>query len=131
MNLHTYLERLFLFAEEINNSSTKQLSSKNSIGDNLSSLLDKMIAGSLDIRTPSSMKRVDIKQARKDGYNVIVLAFGEVHGTNIDFYSSSKSTKNLEHIVVKKIRQAKEMHMKVLIAVGGLPNTFHPGIKEG
>ncbi|BCD91781.1 hypothetical protein fh0823_19200 [Francisella halioticida] len=70
------------------------------------------------------MKRVDIKQVKKDGYNVIVLAFGEVHGTNIDFYSSNRSSKSLEHAVVNKIKQAKKMHMEVLIAVGGVPNTF-------
>ncbi|MDE4955544.1 hypothetical protein, partial [Francisella tularensis] len=33
--------------------------------------------------------------------------------------------------IIDKIRDAKKAGMKVLLAVGVSPNTFHPGVKQG
>lgn len=95
-------------------------------------LPDRMIAGFLDIRTPSSTTRVNIEQAKKDGYNVMVVAFGEVYGTNIGFDAFDNSaSKTSSQTAVDKIRNAEDNGIKVLLAVGGVPNTFHPGVKQG
>ncbi|AJI57197.1 hypothetical protein LA02_1256 [Francisella philomiragia] len=93
-----------------------------------SNLLSKrMIAGFLDIRSTGSTSRVDIERAKNDGYNVLIIAYGEVYKTNINFYSSSLSS---IQTTINKVKEAKEAGMKVLLAVGGIPNTFHPDINK-
>ncbi|AJI52917.1 glycosyl hydrolase family 18 protein [Francisella philomiragia] len=87
----------------------------------------RIIAGFLDVRTPGSTSRVDIDKAKNDGYNVIIIAYGEVYGTDIGFYTSSPTS---IQTIIDKVRQAKEAGMKVLLAVGGIPNTFHPGVSK-
>lgn len=91
-------------------------------------LPNRVIAGFLDVRTPSSTTRVDIQKAKADGYNVMIVAFGEVYGDDIGFYTTSATS---TQTIIDKIRDAKKAGMKVLLAVGGSPNTFHPGVKQG
>ncbi|MBK2357060.1 glycosyl hydrolase family 18 protein [Francisella hispaniensis] len=91
-------------------------------------LPNRVIAGFLDIRTPSSTTRVDIQKAKADGYNVMIVAYGEIYGNDIGFYTTSVTS---TQTVIDKIRDAKKAGMKVLLAVGGSPNTFHPGVKQG
>ncbi|AEI34945.1 glycosyl hydrolase family 18 protein [Francisella salina] len=93
----------------------------------LNLLPKKIIAGFLDIRTPNSTSRVDIEKARSDGYNVIIIAYGEVYNTDIGFYSSNSTS---IQTTIDKIKEAKKTGMKVLLAVGGIPNTFHPDINK-
>ncbi|MEY8766047.1 MULTISPECIES: glycosyl hydrolase family 18 protein [Francisella] len=90
-------------------------------------LPDRIIAGFLDVRTPGSTSRVDIQKAKSDGYNVVVIAYGEVYGTDIGLYTSSPTS---IQTIIDKVRQAKKSGMKVLLAVGGVPNTFHPGVSK-
>ncbi|AHB99320.1 hypothetical protein [Francisella orientalis] len=87
----------------------------------------RIIAGFLDVRTPGSTSRVDINKAKNDGYNVIIIAYGEVYGTDIGFYTSSPTS---IQTIIDKVRQAKEASMKVLLAFGGIPNTFHLGVSK-
>ncbi|QUE31221.1 glycosyl hydrolase family 18 protein [Francisella philomiragia] len=87
----------------------------------------RIIAGFLDVRTPGSTSRVDIEQAKNDGYNVIVIAYGEVYNTDIGLYTSSPTS---IQTIIDKVRQAKKNGMEVLLAVGGIPNTFHPGLNK-
>lgn len=65
----------------------------------------RIIAGFLDVRTPSSTSRVDIEQAKNDGYNVIVIAYGEVYNTDIGLYTSSPIS---IQTIIDKVRQAKK-----------------------
>ncbi|XSZ47358.1 hypothetical protein ACP8HZ_00705 [Francisella noatunensis] len=60
----------------------------------------------LDVRTPGSTSRVDIEQAKNDGYNVIVIAYGEVYNTDIGLYISSPTS---IQTIIDKVRQAKKM----------------------
>ncbi|AIT09475.1 chitinase [Candidatus Francisella endociliophora] len=118
---------LILFASIfslLNAASISDVEQKNNI------LPDRMIAGFLDIRTPGSTTRVDMQKAKNDGYNVVIVAFGEVYGTDIGFYTSSDADISSQ-TAVDKIRRAEKAGMKVLLAVGGVPNTFHPGVKRG
>lgn len=91
-------------------------------------LPNRIIAGFLDIRTPGSTTRVDMQRAKKDGYNVMIVAYGEVYANDIGFYTTSITS---TQTIIDKIREAKKAGMKVLLAVGGSPNTFHPGVKQG
>ena len=92
-------------------------------------LPERILGGFLNLRTPSSTTRVDIKKVREDGYNLIIISFGEVYGTDISFYTSDSSASLLDQTEAKKIKEAKGLRMKVLLAVGGVPNTFHPGVE--
>ena len=93
------------------------------------SLLPKRILGGfLDIRTPSSTTRVDMKQVKEDGYNLIIVGFGEIYGTDIGFYTTDTSSSVTTQTAIEKIKEAKKLGLKVLLAVGGVPNTFHPGV---
>ena len=92
-------------------------------------LPERILGGFLDIRTPSSTTRVDIKKVREDGYNLIIIGFGEVYGTDISFYTSDSSSSLSNQTAVEKIKEAKGFGMKVLLAVGGVLNTFHPGVE--
>lgn len=89
----------------------------------------KIIAGSLDIRTPGSAARVNMQQAKEDGYNVMAVTYGEVYGTEISFTSSGSEIS--KQTAIDKIINAKKAGVKILLVVGGIPNTFHPGIKQG
>ncbi|MBF8995924.1 glycosyl hydrolase family 18 protein [Francisella tularensis] len=91
-------------------------------------LPNRTIVGFLDIRTPGSTTRVDMQKVKKDGYNVMIVAYGEVYDDNIGFYTNSVTS---TQTIIDKIRDAKKAGMKVLLAVGGSPNTFHPGVKQG
>ena len=91
-------------------------------------LPNRIIAGFLDIRTPGSTTRVDMQKAKKDGYNVMIVAYGEIYDNDIGFYTTSVTS---TQTIIDKIRNAKKAGMKVLLAVGGSPNTFHPGVKQG
>nr|WP_234384211.1 hypothetical protein [Francisella noatunensis] len=66
----------------------------------------RIISGFLDVRTPGSTSRVDIEQAKNDGYNVIVIAYGEVYNTDIGLYISSPTS---IQTIIDKVRQAKKM----------------------
>lgn len=105
-------------------------SSPLSTKENKNLLPDRMIAGFLDIRTPGSLTRVNVDEAKKDGYNVMIVAFGEVYETDIGFYTSEDSGISSQS-AIDKIRSAQKLGMKVLISVGGVPNTFHPGVSKG
>lgn len=95
---------------------------------NKSLLPERILGGLLDIRTPSSTTRVDMRQAKEDGYNLIIVGFGEIYGTDIGFYTTDTSSIVTTQTAIEKIKEAKKLGLKVLLAVGGVPNTFHPGI---
>ena len=99
--------------------------------DSPKSLLPKRILGGfLDIRTPSSTTRVDMKKVKEDGYNLVIVGFGEIYGTNIGFYTSDDSSSIETQTAVEKIKESKALGLNVLLAVGGVPNTFHPGVER-
>ena len=119
---------IFVLAVSMLNANTD---SSDQVKDQSKSLLpERMIAGFLDIRTPGSLTRVDMSEAKKDGYNVIIVAFGEIYENGIGFYTSEGSSISSQS-AIDKIRSAQKLGMKVLISVGGIPNTFHPGVKKG
>ena len=90
----------------------------------------RILGGFLDIRTPSSTTRVDIKKVKEDGYNLIIVGFGEIYGTDIGFYTTDTSSSVTTQTAIEKVKEAKKLGLKVLLAVGGVPNTFHPGIER-
>ncbi len=69
-----------------------------------------------------------MQKAKKDGYNVMIVAYGEVYDNDIGFYTTSVTS---TQTIIDKIRNAKKAGMEVLLAVDGSPNTFHSGIKQG
>ena len=93
-------------------------------------LPERILAGFLDIRTPSSTTRVDIKQVKEDGYNLMIVGFGEIYGTDIGFYTTDATSNITTQTAIEKIKEAKKLGLKVLLAVGGVPNTFHPGVER-
>ncbi|MGQ4001958.1 glycosyl hydrolase family 18 protein [Francisellaceae bacterium CB300] len=104
---------------------------KESSSNNAKSLLPKRILGGfLNIRTPSSTTRVDIKKVKEDGYNLMIVGFGEIYGTDIGFYTSDSSSSVATQTAIEKIKEAKKLGLSVLLAVGGVPNTFHPGVER-
>ncbi|MDE5037681.1 hypothetical protein, partial [Francisella tularensis] len=73
------------------------------------SLLPKRtMVGFLDIRTPGSTTRVDMQKVKKDVYNVMIVAYGEVYDDNIGFYTNSVNSKQT---IIDKIRDAKKAGM--------------------
>jgi chitinase len=100
----------------------------NSSIQNRHALPDRVLAGFLDINSPSSMMRVDFSKARKDGYNVVVVGYAKVSGENIEAISAKSL---VGESVSGKIKEAQENGFKILLAVGGTRNSFHPGSAVG
>ncbi|MFT4693951.1 MAG: chitinase [Francisella sp.] len=106
-------------------------SPKETLSKDIASLLPKRILGGfLDIRTPGSTTRVDMKKVKEDGYNLVIIGFGEIYGTDIGFYTSDSSSSVATQTAIGKIKEAKKLGLSVLLAVGGVPNTFHPGVER-
>ncbi|QIV96841.1 chitinase [Allofrancisella inopinata] len=70
-----------------------------------------------------------MKKVADDGYNVLIITNAEVYGTDINFFSSSLGGVS-NQTFVKKIEEAKNAGLNILLDVGGVPNTFYPGIKK-
>ncbi|MDE5035955.1 hypothetical protein, partial [Francisella tularensis] len=64
-------------------------------------LPNRPIVGFLEIRTPGSTTRVDMQKVKKDGYNVMIVSYGEVYDDNIGFYTNSVTSKQT---IIDKIR---------------------------
>jgi len=88
----------------------------------LSAHADNLIAGYLDTTATGSALKINMNQAREDGYNMVIFGFAKIIGTSIDFYDSSSAT-----VFKTQLSAAKANGMKVLISVGGQSNTFNPG----
>lgn len=115
-----------LIADDVKTDNVKKADSKE---EKLFLLPDRILGGFLDIRTPGSTTRVDIEKVKNDGYNLIIVGFGEVYGTDIGFNLSGNNSNLSMQTAIDKMRQAKKLGLKVLLGVGGTPNTFHPGVK--
>lgn len=89
---------------------------------NLNTANDKLIAGYLDITATGSALKVNMSQAVKDGYNMVIFGFAKVNGTTVSSYNDSAKT-----ITKEKQDQARAAGMKTLISFGGQINTFEPG----
>ncbi len=83
---------------------------------------DNLIAGYLDTTATGSALKINMNQAREDGYNMVIFGFAKITGTSIDFYDSSSAS-----VFKKQLSDAKTNGMRVLISVGGQSNTFNPG----
>ncbi|WP_440992758.1 glycoside hydrolase family 18 protein [Cysteiniphilum litorale] len=83
---------------------------------------DKVIAGYLDVTATGSALKVNMNQAVKDGYNMVIFGFAKVNGTKVSSYNESANT-----VTKEKLDQAHTAGMKTLISFGGQNNTFEPG----
>ncbi|QUE31058.1 glycoside hydrolase family 18 protein [Francisella philomiragia] len=84
---------------------------------------DRVMAGYLDITAMGSADSVDLSQVAKDGYNEAVIAFATIDANN------NISFKNdYEALAAKKIQEAKNAGLKVIVSVGGQKNvnTYNP-----
>jgi chitinase len=88
----------------------------------------RLIGGFLDIRSSRSTSRIDVQKVKDDGYNLIIIGFGEVYGTDVSFDFSKDASKLNKQAITDKITQAKKLGIPVLLGVGGIPNSFHPGV---
>ncbi|AJI52374.1 glycoside hydrolase family 18 protein [Francisella philomiragia] len=82
---------------------------------------DRVMAGYLDITAMGSADSVDLSQVAKDGYNEAVISFATVDANNNISFKD-----DYEALAAKKIQQAKDAGLKVLISVGGENNTYTP-----
>ncbi|AJI54795.1 glycosyl hydrolases 18 family protein [Francisella philomiragia] len=86
-------------------------------------LPDRMIAGFLDLDAPVSATKVDIKKAHDDGYNVLLVGFGEVTSSEeVNFVNPEETAR----MAAAKLEQAQKLGMKTLLAVGSASDSFHP-----
>ncbi|MBY7734690.1 glycoside hydrolase family 18 protein [Francisella philomiragia] len=84
---------------------------------------DRVMAGYLDITAMGSADSVDLSQVAKDGYNEAVIAFATVDANNNISFKD-----DCEALAAKKIQQAKDAGLKVIVSVGGQSNvnTYNP-----
>ncbi|WP_246572833.1 glycoside hydrolase family 18 protein [Francisella salimarina] len=84
---------------------------------------DRVMAGYLDITAMSSADSVDLSQVAKDGYNEAVVAFATIDANNNISFKS-----DYEALAAKKIQEAKDAGLKVVVSVGGQSNvnTYNP-----
>ncbi|MEY8702244.1 glycoside hydrolase family 18 protein [Francisella philomiragia] len=84
---------------------------------------DRVMAGYLDITAMGSADSVDLSQVAKDGYNEAVIAFATVDANNNISFKD-----DYEALAAKKIQEAKDAGLKVIVSVGGQSNvnTYNP-----
>ncbi|MGF1715239.1 glycosyl hydrolase family 18 protein [Photobacterium chitinilyticum] len=71
---------------------------------------------------------VTFTQAAESGYNAIVLAFGEIDGSNIGIYDGFFAASHTPELLKEDISNAKRKGAKqILLSVGGANNTYNPG----
>ncbi|KEI35143.1 chitinase [Francisella sp. W12-1067] len=108
----------------------KEKPAKSILGSPHKKLLpDRIIGGFLDMMALSSANNIDMKKVADDGYNVIIIANTEVYGTDINFSSNSLAGVSNQEFE-KKIAEAKSAGLDVILGVGGIPNTFYPGVQK-
>lgn len=83
---------------------------------------ENLLVGYLDTTAIGSALKVNMQQAREDGYNMTIFGFAKITGTEISFYDATS-----ESVFQQKLIEATDNGMKVLVSVGGQVNTFNPG----
>ncbi len=67
-------------------------------------------------------------EAAKSGYNVLVMAFGTVNGTDVNIFNSRFNPSPTPEALTEDIANAKKSGAKeILFSVGGGNNTYNPG----
>ncbi len=84
-------------------------------------LPEKMIAGYLDITATSSASKVVLSNAKADGYNLLIVAFASVNGTQVSV------DQQYVPMFTAKLAEAKKAGIPALVSFGGQLNTFKPG----